>query len=90
MSVGHLNYCDCCHQIPVEPPVWLQRERRVSRSKNESIRSIEIERDLVRPISLQLVAASWQRSHHTESRGCRKVVQTMTNELGALPVTAFD
>src|SRR5262249_29530156 len=86
MGIHHLFDYDCRDLLPIEAEVRFQRNWVVGRTKNQPIRTIEVERDFKFPVTLEFVTAARQRSHDFKVRRRSKIVQSPSNQLGPLNI----
>ena len=90
MGVHHLYYRDCRNVRPVKASVRLRRDWIVCRSKDQAVRSIQIDRQLEGSVACQLMAATRQAAHSVETGRGAKVVQPSANQLRSLGVVLPD
>src|SRR5271157_5358399 len=86
MCIHHSNQNDCNDPRPVQPSIRLGRGWIYCRSKQKTVRSVQINRQLAVSVTLELMASARKVAHHLERRSSSKFVESTANQLCPLNV----
>jgi len=84
MRIHHPDKNYCFDATPIQPSIWFLGRRVLYRREEQSVWSIEINRELARTVALQLVTPSRQIPHHLQRLSGAKIIEPTSNKLRPL------